>query len=189
MIKDRWTLGLAVFLVVGAAATLGVWIPNDIETGLIERFRREILIGDALAPTAVVIGILIAALALGITSWLKPDPYKDTPDKQSFAFLGRIAVAIILSLILMRYSGPLVVDLINVTGADIGSYRTLRDTVPYKYIGFAIGGFAMIFGVIRVVENRFSAGAAWLALIAVIVLGVIYDVPFDDLLLPPNGDF
>lgn len=189
MAKDKWTLGLAAFLVAGAIVSLGIWIPNDIETGLVEKFRREILIGDALAPTGVAVGILVSALALGITSWLNPDPFTGSPDKHSFVFLARMAVAIILSLILMRYSGPLVVDLINTTGADVGSYRELRDTVPYKYIGFAIGGFAMVFGVIGVVENRFSAGAAWISLIAVIVLGVIYDVPFDDLLLPPNGDF
>ena len=48
---DRWTLGLAVAAVVSAALTLGIWIPNDIESGLVETFRRQTTIGDAMAPT------------------------------------------------------------------------------------------------------------------------------------------
>lgn len=188
MKQDRWTFGVAAFFVLAAIVTLAVWIPNDIETGIIEKFRREIQIGDALAPTAVVVGILIAALAMAITAYFRPDPYKDTPTRQSFIFVGRMIVAIVLGLILMVYSGPLVVDAINAMGHDIGTYRQLRDTVPYKYIGYAIGGFVMVFGVIRVVENRFSVTAAAASIAAVIFLIVLYDVPFENLLLPPNGD-
>ncbi|MDP7426160.1 MAG: hypothetical protein QF394_12185, partial [Rhodospirillales bacterium] len=59
---------------------------------------------------------------------------------------------------------------------------------PYKYLGYVLGGFFMVFGLIRVVENRFSASAAWASIIAVLVLTILYDVPFENLLLPPNGD-
>lgn len=188
MRQDRWTLGLAAFFVVAAIVTLAVWIPNDIETGLIEKFRREILIGDALAPTAIAVGILVSAFALGVTSYFRPDPFKGIPDLQSFVFLGKMAAAVGVSLVLMVYTGPLVVDVINGMGYDIGSYRQLRDTVPYKYIGYAIGGFVMVFGVIRVVENRFSASAALASVVAVLFFIILYDIPFDNLLLPPNGD-
>ncbi len=188
MQQDRWTLGLALVLTLAAILTLAVWIPSDIETGLIERFRREITIGDALAPTGAAAGILIAALALGITSWFRPAPYEDTPDRQSAAFLLRMAVVLILGLVLMMFTGPIVVEAINSLGNNIGTYRQLRDTVPYKYLGFAAGGFVLVFGAIRVVENRFSMSGAWVAIGAVLVLGFVYDVPFDNLLLPPNGD-
>ena len=47
----------------------------------------------------------------------------------------------------------------------------------------------MVFGVIRVVENKITHSAAWVAALAVLALVLLYDVPFDNLLLPPNGDF
>ena len=99
-----------------------------------------------------------------------------------------MAVVLILGLVLMVFTGPVVVEAINSLGDDIGTYRQLRDTVPYKYLGFATGGFVLVFGAIRVVENRLSVSAAWVAIGAVLVLGFIYDVPCDNLLLPPNGD-
>ena len=99
-----------------------------------------------------------------------------------------MAVVLVLGLVLMVFTGPVVVESINGLGGEIGTYRQLRDTVPYKYLGFAAGGFVLVFGAIRVVENRFSMAAAGVAIGAVVVLGFIYDVPFDNLLLPPNGD-
>lgn len=188
MTFDRWTVGLAVFFVLFAAITLGVWIPNDIDTGLIERFRRAVHIGDALAPTAVTVGILVSALALAVTAILRPEREERAPDRQSFIFMFRLAVAIGLGLLMMVHTGPVVVEIANAAGYDIGTYRQLRDTVPYKYLGYATGGFVLVFGVIRVVENRFSVSAAGVAIAAVVVLTFLYDVPFDHLLLPPNGD-
>ena len=189
---DRWTLGLAVAAVVSAALTLGIWIPNDIESGLVETFRRQTTIGDAMAPTMLATGIFIVALAMGLISWLRSRfGYKERQvglDRLSIEFLFRLAAIIVLGLLLILYCGPLSVDLINALGGEIGSYRVLRDTVPYKYIGYFLGGFVMIFGIIWLIEQRPTRSAALVSLVAVIVLIVLYDLPFDDLLLPPNGD-
>jgi hypothetical protein len=189
---DRWTLGLAVAAVVSAALTLGIWIPNDIESGLVETFRRQTTIGDAMAPTMLAAGIFIVALAMGLISWLRSRfGYKERQvglDRLSIEFLFRLAAIIVLGLLLIPYCGPLSVDLINALGGEIGSYRVLRDTVPYKYIGYFLGGFVMIFGIIWLIEQRPTRSAALVSLVAVIVLIVLYDLPFDDLLLPPNGD-
>ena len=65
---------------------------------------------------------------------------------------------------------------------------TLADTAPWKYIGFGIGGGTMIFCMISFVEQRITWRALWVALAAVIGIIVLYDLPFDDVLLPPNGD-
>ncbi len=189
---DRWTLGLAVAAVVSAALTLGIWIPNDIESGLVETFRRQTTIGDAMAPTMLATGIFIVALAMGLISWLRSRfGYKERQvglDRLSIEFLFRLAAVIVLGLLLIPYCGPLSVDLINALGGEIGSYRVLRDTVPYKYIGYFLGGFVMIFGIIWLIEQRPTRSAALVSLVAVIVLIILYDLPFDDLLLPPNGD-
>ncbi len=183
---------MAAVLVILAVVTLFVWIPNDIESGMVETFRRQTTIGDALGPTVLSIGILIASIFLGVTTWIRGGALESTvdsrPDRQSLIFLFRLAAIVIGGLLLMTYCGPLVVDIMNTLGGEIGSYRILRDTVPYKYVGYFLGGFVMVFGIIWMVEQRPSRSAALASIIAVICLIVLYDLPFDDLLLPPNGD-
>lgn len=192
MPRDRWTIGLGCLFAVLGVVTLAVWIPNDIESGVIETFRRQTSIGDAMAPTMVAAGILIVSVLMAVTEFL-PRAGEAGPatvlDRQSARFLLRLFAILIVGLVLMGYVGPLTVDAINALGFDVGSYRQLRDTVPYKYLGYTVGGFVIIFGLIRLVENRLSGGAALAALVAVAILIFLYDVPFDDLLLPPNGDF
>ena len=95
----------------------------------------------------------------------------------------------VLGLVLMVYTGPLVVEAISAFGGEVGTYRQLKAAFPYKYLGYTMGGFVMVLGVIRVVENKITHSAAWVAALAVLALVLLYDVPFDNLLLPPNGDF
>jgi hypothetical protein len=191
MQKAPWTVGLAIFFVAGSLFTLFVWIPIDIETGVIETFRRRVTIGDAMAPTVMAAAILVVSIVMGILAVIRPEPstskVKEGLDKQSFVFLARLIVAVSVSLALMVYLGPLVVDMVNAFGGEIGSYRQLRATYPYKLIGYVVGGFTLIYGIISIVENRFSANGALVSIIAVIVITILYDVPFDNLLLPPNG--
>ena len=184
MSRDRWTIGLAVFFAAFAALTLGVWIPNDIETGVIA-------IGDAMAPTFVAAAMLVVGLIMGVLECVRPGAAEGRPrglDGSAFKFVLRLGGLLVVSLLLMIYVGPLTVDVINGLGHDIGTYRQLRDTVPYKYLGYVTGGFVLVFGVTSLVENRFSRASGVVALAAVAVLVVLYDVPFDDLLLPPNSD-
>ena len=88
----------------------------------------------------------------------------------------------------MLYVGPALVWTSNlVTGAE-QEYRLLRDTVPWKYAGFAVGGTLAITVTVSLLERRFSLRALLVGLIAVAAMIAVYDLPFDDLLLPPNGD-
>lgn len=188
MRADPWSLGVAALVAAFALATLIFWIPADIESGVVETFRRRVIIGDALAPTVVAIGMLAVAGPLAATELLRPRRESAPFDGQSVAFVVRIVAAIALALALMVYTGPLTVDAINAAGGDIGSYRQLRDTVPYKYLGYLAGGTVMVGGIVAVVEQRLTRGAAVAAVLAVLVHIVLYDLPFDDVLLPPNGD-
>ena len=95
---------------------------------------------------------------------------------------------IFFSLVIMRYAGPAVVAIANMLQGGELEYRLLRDTAPWKYIGFFTGGVLMIGGMISLVEGRFRGRTLVAAILAVVAMIVIYDVPFDDLLLPPNGD-
>ena len=191
MQKAPWTVGLAIFFSLASLLTLFVWIPLDIETGVIETFRRRVTIGDAMAPTIMAVAILVVSVVMGILAVFQPaensSDVKEDLDKQSFVFLARLVIVVSIGLVLMVYLGPMVVDLINTLGGEIGSYRNLRATYPYKLIGYVVGGFVLIFGIISVVENRFSMNGALVSIIAVVVITMLYEVPFDNLLLPPNG--
>ncbi len=191
MQKAPWTVGLAIFFSLASLLTLFVWIPLDIETGVIETFRRRVTIGDAMAPTIMAVAILVVSVVMGILAVFEPaensSDVKEDLDKQSFVFLARLVIVVSIGLVLMVYLGPMVVDLINTLGGEIGSYRNLRATYPYKLIGYVFGGFVLIFGIISVVENRFSMNGALVSIIAVVVITMLYELPFDNLLLPPNG--
>jgi hypothetical protein len=192
MKNERWTIGLAVFFIITSALTLFVWIPIDIETGVVETFRRRVNIGDAMAPTVVAAAILVVSILMGIMGLIRPSSnlmVKEGLDKQSFNFLSRMIITLGLGLSLMLYAGPLVVDFINTMGGEISTYRQLKDTFPYKFIGYSLGGFVLVFGLVCLIENRSSLSAAWAAIIAVLLLTLLYEVPFDNLLLPPNGDY
>ena len=191
MQKAPWTVGLAIFFSLASLLTLFVWIPLDIETGVIETFRRRVTIGDAMAPTIMAVAILVVSVVMGILAVFQlaenSSDVKEDLDKQSFVFLARLVIVVSIGLVLMVYLGPMVVDLINTLGGEIGSYRNLRASYPYKLIGYVFGGFVLIFGIISVVENRFSMNGALVSIIAVVVITMLYEVPFDNLLLPPNG--
>lgn len=110
------------------------------------------------------------------------------PSLSAIAFTALLVAVICVSLVVMRYAGPAAVYLVNTVQGGELEYRLLRDTAPWKYIGFFLGGTMMISGIIMLVEGRVSTKALAAAILAVIVMIIIYDVPFDDLLLPPNGD-
>ncbi len=192
MQKAPWTVGLAIFFIVASSLTLFIWIPLDIETGVIETFRRRVNIGDAMAPTVMAVAILVVSVFMGVMAIVRPGEKAGEDaeglDKQSFLFLLRLMAVLVVGLILMVNLGPLVVDMVNTLGGEIGTYRNLRATYPYKIIGYVVGGFVLIFGIISAVENRFTLNAALISVAAVIVITFLYDVPFDNLLLPPNGD-
>ena len=185
---DPWSLGVAAVFASFALLILGVWIPADVESGVVETFRRRIVIGDAMAPTVVAIGMIVTSVLLAVSTVLGRRREEAAPDRHSALFVVRLAAVIATGLILMTYTGPLVVDAINGLGGAIGSYRELRDTVPYKYLGYFIGGTVLVGGSIAVVEQRMTRGAAIAGVVAAVVLAALYDLPFDDLLLPPNGD-
>lgn len=199
-LKHRWLGWLAL---VFCALLLSVWIPLDVETGIIEKVRRQVTLGDAFAPT-------VAAMLIGLGGLLillernprSPDstPGSRHPDDESvtepssqspqlniadLTHAGVILLLVTISLLLMRYAGPLVLSLFH--GADV-EYRLLRDTAPWKYIGYTAGGLWLIVTMIALAERRLRWQHFLIALSAVLLLIAFYDLPFDDLLLPPNGD-
>jgi len=96
------------------------------------------------------------------------------------ALLGGLARV----LLMMRWAGPLASW---VAGSE-AEYRLLRTTAPWKWIGFALGGVTLVTGTIAAIERRLTLRAWLIGIGAVALLIAVFDLPFDDLLLPPNGD-
>ena len=176
MTQDR-VLGLIV-LALGLFVAL-YWASADSDTGLFERLRGRSSVGDALAPT--VAGSLLALAGLWLV--LTGGGGERTISAGNGGFLLALGGCLFLSIMMMRWAGPEVTELI--TGQD---YRPLRDTAPWKYLGYLMGGTSMIASLIFLAERRFRWSRLLIALGVTVALIVFYDLPFEDLLLPPNGD-
>lgn len=161
-----------------AILVIFVWIPLDTETWLVERKRGRYIVGDSLAPTLAAVFVLVAGMLL----LFERSEIDERPGRDNLRFIGTMIALGVVSLTVMRWAGPAAAALVG------EEYRLLRDTAPWKYIGFVLGGGALVFAMIAFVEERPSLRALWIALAAVAGIILLYDVPFDDILLPPNGD-
>lgn len=159
---------------------LFIWIPLDVETGLIEKVRSRVVIGDSLAPSLAGSVLLLGGLLLMLQSFRSGGDIELS--WSSLKFIVLMLTVLGLSMAMMRWSGPLLAQLFN------SDYRSLRDTVPWKYSGYFIGGNVMIFGLIGLMEHRLRWRILLLSLLAVTIMMLAYDLPFKNLLLPPNGD-
>ena len=173
--QDR-VLGLIV-LALGLFIAL-YWAQADSETGLFEKLRGRSAVGDALAPT--VAGTLLALAG----AWLVlTGGGERTISWRNAAYLASLGGCLLLSIMLMRWAGPCLTEAL--TGQE---YRPQRDTAPWKYLGYLMGGTTMIASLIFLAERRFSWSRLAIALGVTVALILFYDLPFEDLLLPPNGD-
>lgn len=179
MMLRNGTTVFALFIIALALMLLFVWIPLDVHSGIIVTARRRTAIGDSLTPAIAAVVLLVGAVALLVERHRERTHGLSGEDLR---FLGTIVVIGVASLALMRWAGP---ALMGLSGQD---YRLLRADVPWKYTGFTLGGWSMAFGLITLAERRPTWRAALVAALAVAALIAVYDLPFDDLLLPPNGD-
>ena len=195
MNRHHWNTILGSACVVFALVTLLIWIPNGVESGVIEQVRSQTAVGDAMAPTVWAIGLGFIGIFLIVESLLKlragtleAGGNTGGPTLANLRFLGLLLVVVFGSLLVMSWAGPFVVKLAQAMGSDIGSYRELRATRPWKYTGYLSGGFLLVFGLMGYVAGRPSWRLALVALLAVLLMALAYDLPFKNLLLPPNGD-
>lgn len=171
-------LGLAVL---SAALIIAfVWVPMDTASGMIERVRRQVNIGDALAPT-------LAAGFLGLGGVLvalfeRPETAAKIT-RHNIRYLFVFLAILIVGFLIMRWLGPALGGLLTEEG-----YRPLRDTTPWKHLGFVFGGTFVVAGLIAFIEGRVTLRGVLIGFGATLALIAVYDLPFDDLLLPPNGD-
>ena len=177
--KNRTSFLLALTSIAAACVIIFVWIPLDSGTGYIEKVRRQVNIGDALAPTLAASFVLLGGLLLLFDR--SQSDARLTRNNVSFLILFLAVLGVAFAV--MRWAGPISANFLTETG-----YRPLRDTMPWKYVGFFLGGTGMIAALIGLVEGRVTLRAILIGVAAAIALIAVFDLPFDDLLLPPNGD-
>ena len=167
-----------------AFLTLFYWIPKDIDTGVIDEWRRTVRIGDAMLPTFAAVVILGSSLMVGLRAIL--GLATGGPRTMSLVFMGLVLAVFAISFGVMWRAGP---ALVGIWFSGDVPYRTLIDTAPWKYTGFILGGALMVFGFIALARHRIVWRDLGIAFAATVVIALLFDVPFDNLYLPPNGDF
>ena len=176
-------LGAVIFT--ASLAVLLLWIPGDIDTGLIEKVRRRYQIGDMLGPVWQSRPCFWRRLAMPVTR--PPDCRRHgAGDSDCFDAVGIIA----LCLLVMRWTGPALVGLADMAGIIDGAegYRPLRDTLPWKITGFVTGGGLLIWALSCHADRKWSWRRLGIGIAIALMIGFAFDLPFDDLVLPPNGD-
>ncbi|MGC6536945.1 MAG: hypothetical protein ACON44_06280 [Candidatus Puniceispirillaceae bacterium] len=176
---------LGVAILAFALVTLFVWIPFDIDTGLVEKVRRRNVIGDSLGPSVAV--ILIAASAIALMRSSKNSPAMAN-HKTWFRIFGFYVVLFAIALVVMRFTGPLFVSLFNEFVATELTYRNLRNIWPLKYVGYVSGGTLLLCALSHFMDQSLSRKRAVLFLAISCAIALFFDLPFEDILLPPNGD-
>ena len=174
----------ALFLLL-ALAGLVFWIPADIDTGLVENVRRRNVIGDSLAPSFAMILIGISALSLIRRSG--DDAVFTNQGKWHRPFLF-FTIVFICVLLLMRYTGPLIIAIVNSFAESDLTYRNLRNIRPLKYVGYVAGGTLLLCSFSHFMDKSLNRKRALLFFGISIAIALFFDLPFEDILLPPNGD-
>ena len=67
-------------------------------------------------------------------------------------------------------------------------YRPLRDTLPWKFSGFLAGGSVLIWALSAYADQQWSWRRLGIGFLIALIIGAAFDLPFEDLILPPNGD-
>jgi hypothetical protein len=174
---------LGVLFLCLCVAILFIWIPGDVDSGLIVKVRRHLEIGDSLAPV-----MATALMAVGALLLLLEKSQQQAEAGISINNLLFVLATLVLLLIafgIMRWAGPIFVSIFDIHGGD---YRPLRGDAPWKYIGFLLGGTVLVAGLITLVERRLRTITVWIAVVAAVFLIALYDLPFGSLQLPPNAD-
>lgn len=182
--KTKTDLVLGLLITFAAVLVLFVWIPFDVETGIFEKVRRRTEIGDSFAP-AIAASLLMLGGILLVFETFRHASYTRL-SFHSVVYAVTLLLVFAVAMAIMRWAGPIAVDLF--AGPEANDYRPLRDTPPWKYIGFVLGGTFLVTALISAVEQKVTFRSIAIGLLATIAILLVYDLPFDDLLVPPNGD-
>lgn len=186
-------IGLAVATLLLALTVALVWAPLDSDTPLIYQFRRQVYVGDAFLPVLAGLGMAFAALVHLVLSLLRgpgAGDFRAPPlDRLALAFAGAVFLLCCSALILIYWSGTVALAVWSPVLEGSPSYREMRGTMPWTHLGFLFGGCWLVIGLTALTEGRLRLSRVFWAVVYVLALIAVFDLPFDTLLLPPNADF
>ena len=193
---DPWNIGFGIVLCLFAILALFVWFPRDIIGSFIETNQvGKVGPGDAFFPVLLASAILgLSIVHLVATLWQRRsgDDTAITIGKLSSAniwFLVRFHLIVLAALFIMYVLGPLVVSAINAVFGSELKYKALVDTIPYKYIGYAVGGCLLTLPLIAWAEGSLRIRSIVIVLATIIASILIFDVLLSNVQLPPNADY
>jgi hypothetical protein len=193
--RNPWNIGFGAVVLLAALAVLLLWIPNDIRGKFLEtNISGKVEPGDAFFPVLLAGLLLILGAVMLLASLIDRTPYdpdtsggKLTP--ANLRFLGLFSAVVLAGLALMYWLGPLITALLRALGIIDQSYRQLLDTVPYKYLGYLVGGFLMTVGLIARAEGKVRLRSIFIVIAVLASSVVIIDILLINVQLPPNADY
>lgn len=194
--SDPWNIGFGVALCFFALVALLVWFPRDIIGSFIETNQvGKVGPGDAFFPVllaSAILGLSIVHLLSMLFQRRTGGDTAATIGKLTVAniwFLVRFHLVVLLGLFTMYVLGPIVVSAINaVQGSDL-QYKALVDTVPYKYVGYAVGGCLLTMPLIAWAEGGLRLRSIIIVCGMIVLSILIFDVLLSNVQLPPNADY
>ena len=88
----------------------------------------------------------------------------------------------------MRYLGPALIWVFATLTETEVTYRNLRNIWPLKYVGFVCGGTILLCSFSHFMDRSLTRKRAALFGVICFAIALFFDLPFEDILLPPNGD-
>ncbi len=196
MAPDPWNIGFGVVTLAASLLALFVWFPLDIKGGFIQtNLTGNLEPGDAFFPILLAAALVALSLVQILAAFLTRGPsfaqVSEETGRLSFRnlkFLVCFFTILVVGLTIMFWFGPLVTAMLGAVGLIDQSYRQLVDTVPYKYLGYLVGGFAMTTALVWWTEGRLRPRAVFTVVAVLAACILIFDILLDNILLPPNAD-
>ena len=88
----------------------------------------------------------------------------------------------------MRWAGPLPCGAAGCLARRVPDTASCATRPHGNTLGFILGGSTLVGAFICLASQKIRARFFLIGLAAAVAMIVLYDLPFDDLLLPPNGD-
>ena len=171
---------LALLCFVFALGVALVWVPLDSASGMIVKVRRQVNIGDALAPT-----LAACVIGFGALLMLFERDTGQTPavTRKNFTFILRLGLVLLVGFSLVRWVA-------KPRSGSGDSSRTLTSAIAVYVIRHLkhIGSLAACLSsrVIAFSQHRLTAQAVLIGVLAAVLI-LCYDLLLDDLLLPQWG--
>jgi len=178
-------------VMLGAAAiavALLLWlivIPAGAPGDMIEVVRRRARIGDSAMPSLAALFIALGGLVLVFERG--GPPITRAVPVWPLLFAAVITAASLAFL----HVGDGLVALMRTVWPDLADFRSLRTTLPWAWVPFVLGGALLVAPLMIASEHlharRWPAAFAYGALVA-LAIATFLTLPFEDVLIPPQGD-